>query len=81
MLIRTKKESGLEQRVEEIIDGVDVAPPQIMMDLRIVRVFADYTKDIGTFLSVESRDKDSVLPDLLIDLPGARLRVPDRTAE
>ncbi len=82
VVMRIGKNSGLEEKIREIITGIDIAPPQVMIDMRIIRVFADYTKDISSYLKVQPRaGEDGIYPSLLSDIPGAKLRVPERVAE
>lgn len=81
-----KTTNSLEQAVSQeevmsLIEGVDRDPPQIMMDLRIVRIFADYTRDISSFLNIKPEENKGLSPALLMSLPGAKLRVPERAAE
>ena len=81
ILIRTKKGSGLESQLENLIKSIDVDAPQIMFDLRIVKVFADYTRDKSSALSLKSKEGEGLFPALMANLPGASLRVPERAAE
>jgi len=38
--------------IRKIIEKIDVKQPQIMVNVRVVRVFADYTEDIGNLLKL-----------------------------
>ncbi|MDO8467352.1 MAG: type II and III secretion system protein [Nanoarchaeota archaeon] len=81
ILIKIKKVSELEKQVEKIINSIDVMPPQIMLDLRIVKLFADYTRDISSSLNLKPKEGEGLYPALLSNLPGAKVRVPERAAE
>ena len=69
------------KQIEEVINTIDVSAPQIMLDLRIVKVFADYSKDISAFLNLTPKEDGGLYPEILANLPGAKLRVPERAAE
>jgi len=71
-----------QEEIMGLIREVDKDPPQMGMDLRVVKIFGDYTKDISSFLSLNpKKGEKGLLPGLLMDLPGAELRVPERAAE
>lgn len=78
--------SGLEnhvtrEQIYETLKSLDIKPPQIMLNMRIVKTFADYTKDLGFFFNSSYSGKDGVYPEISINIPGASVRVPERAAE
>lgn len=81
ILIRVdRKDSGEEiyKAIRETISSLDVMPPQIMIDVDVVRVFADYTRDVRAILKAESLGGETLSPSISVDLPGAHLRSPQR---
>lgn len=60
----------------KLLAELDVAPPQIGIDVKIYKLFADHTFDISAVLKANS-EKD-LLPFLNVDLRGSQLRTPER---
>ncbi len=75
--------SRLEEEIKNVIETIDILPPQIMIELRMVRDFADKTIDWASFLGVSSKEikGDGLFPNVILNIPGAGLRVPERGAE
>ena len=78
--IQAENESGQrlnEKELGELLSELDVAAPQIVIDVKIYKIFADYTSDISAILQTDS--KEDLLPFFGLDLRGSELRTPERS--
>jgi len=82
VLVRRNLESAASQEdVLNLARSVDREIPQVGVELRAVKIFTDYTNDISSFFNLQSLEKEGLTPAILSNLPGAKLRVPERAAE
>ncbi len=83
ILIRTPITSGerVNYEIRDILNNVDVQPAQVMLEIDMYKIFADYNSDLNSFLRVTPKDTKGVNADILSSIVGAELRLPQRSAE
>lgn len=78
MRIPNSEDRMSNESIENLISKVDTLPQKIMVDVRAVRVFSDYTQDIRNMLKTLYKGESEFIPSADIILPGAELRVAER---
>jgi Flp pilus assembly secretin CpaC len=69
-------------QIKKLVEVTDVMPPQMMTEVYIIRIFADYTEDVSVSWKLNEIDETpGLLFNILSETPGAKVRVPERVAK